>query len=99
MRQALPHDRLRLNAPGAERRIADMQRLEGRRILLTGASSGVGLAAVERLAREGARLALIARGPEALAQLARVHDAVAHVFPADLGDREAGSTPWVGLTR
>jgi NAD(P)-dependent dehydrogenase (short-subunit alcohol dehydrogenase family) len=71
-----------------------MQRLEGRRILLTGASSGVGLAAVERLAREGARLALIARGPEALEQaalLARTHGAVAHAFPADLADRDAAT--------
>jgi NAD(P)-dependent dehydrogenase (short-subunit alcohol dehydrogenase family) len=83
---------LGLTADGAERRIADMGRLDGRRILITGASSGVGLAAVERLAREGARLALLARGPEALeqaAQLARAHGAVAHVFPADVADREA----------
>jgi NAD(P)-dependent dehydrogenase (short-subunit alcohol dehydrogenase family) len=71
-----------------------MRRLEGRRILLTGASSGVGLAAVERLASEGARLALIARGPDALeqaAQLARAQGAVAHAFPADVADREAAT--------
>ena len=68
------------------------RRLEGRRILLTGASSGVGLAAVERFAQEGAALALIARGEDALreaAAVAHAHGAVAHVFPADLTDRPA----------
>jgi NAD(P)-dependent dehydrogenase (short-subunit alcohol dehydrogenase family) len=71
-----------------------MYRLEGRRILLTGASSGVGLATVKRLAQEGARLALIARGPDALeqaAELARAHGAVANAFAADLADREAAT--------
>jgi NAD(P)-dependent dehydrogenase (short-subunit alcohol dehydrogenase family) len=69
-------------------------RLEGKRILITGASSGVGLAAVERFAQEGAALALIARGEPALleaAAVAHARGAVAHVFPADLADR-AGAT-------
>jgi NAD(P)-dependent dehydrogenase (short-subunit alcohol dehydrogenase family) len=68
------------------------RRLEGRRILLTGASSGVGLAAVERFAQEGAALALVARGEDALreaAAVAHARGAVAHVFPADLTDRAA----------
>jgi NAD(P)-dependent dehydrogenase (short-subunit alcohol dehydrogenase family) len=67
------------------------RRLEGRRILITGASSGVGIAAVERFAQEGAALALVARGEDALreaAAVAREHGAVAHIFPADLTDRE-----------
>ncbi len=38
----------------------------GRRALVTGASKGVGLAVVRRLAMEGARIALVARGAEAL---------------------------------
>src|SRR4051812_30453661 len=69
-----------------------MKRLTGQRVLLTGASSGVRLATVERLAREGAVLALIARGPHALeqaAELAREHGAVAHALPADVTDRAA----------
>src|SRR5215210_7752326 len=69
-----------------------MSRLQGKRILITGASSGVGLAAVERFAREGADLALVARGAEALEQaasLAREHGVAAHVVPADLADRAA----------
>ena len=69
-------------------------RLAGRRILITGATSGVGLAAVERFAREGAALALVARGRPALLEAAAVahgHGAVAHVFPADLTDRAAAT--------
>jgi NAD(P)-dependent dehydrogenase (short-subunit alcohol dehydrogenase family) len=67
-------------------------RLAGRRILITGATSGVGLAAVERFAQEGAALALVARGKPALleaAAIAHERGAVAHVFPADLTDRPA----------
>jgi NAD(P)-dependent dehydrogenase (short-subunit alcohol dehydrogenase family) len=71
-----------------------MTRLQGQRILITGASTGVGLAAVERFAREGADLALIARGETALAQaaaVAREHGVAAHVLPADVADREAAT--------
>jgi NAD(P)-dependent dehydrogenase (short-subunit alcohol dehydrogenase family) len=62
------------------------------RILMTGASSGVGLAAVERLAQAGAELVLVARGAQALeeaAEQARHHGAVAHAISADVADREA----------
>ena len=67
-------------------------RLAGRRILITGATSGVGLAAVQRFADESAALALVARGTPALLEAAAVahqRGAVAHVFPADLTDRAA----------
>jgi NAD(P)-dependent dehydrogenase (short-subunit alcohol dehydrogenase family) len=67
-------------------------RLAGRRILITGATSGVGLAAVERFAQEGAALALVARGEPGLreaAALAHARGAVAQGFPADLTDRAA----------
>ena len=69
-----------------------MRRLAGTRILLTGATSGIGLAAVDRFAREGADLALLARSTGALEQAAAVaheHGVIAHPVPADLTDRAA----------
>jgi len=69
-----------------------MTRLQRKRILITGASSGIGLAAVERFAREGADLALLARGAAALdeaAAVGREHGAVVHTVAADLADRAA----------
>src|SRR5205085_9747644 len=65
------------------------QRLRGARILLTGASSGVGLAATRRLAAEGARLALVSRRAQALRELLRDEGVDAEVLSADLGDRDA----------
>ena len=69
-----------------------MHTLKGTRILLTGASSGIGLAATERFAREGASLILVARGAEALEEAAlraRRCGAIAHAIPADVSDRPA----------
>src|SRR5204862_5721554 len=65
------------------------QRLRGRRVLITGATSGVGLAAAERFAAEGARLALVARTREALERADAEHGLDALLLPADLADAEA----------
>ena len=58
--------------------------LEDRRVLLTGASRGIGAALAEALATAGARLALVARDAEALAEAALLSGGRA--FAADLTD-------------
>jgi NAD(P)-dependent dehydrogenase (short-subunit alcohol dehydrogenase family) len=68
-----------------------MSSLAGKRVLITGSSSGIGCAAAVRFAREGADLALVARsraGLEAVAARARAEGVRAHVVVADLGTRE-----------
>jgi len=67
-----------------------MARLDGKRVLIMGASSGIGFAAARAFAREGAEVALVARGQAGLeraAQAAREQGARAHVIPADLAER------------
>src|SRR3954447_5604666 len=69
-----------------------MGKLDLKRVIITGASSGIGLSPAREFACEGADLALLARSPEGLeraAQQARAHGATVHVIPVDLTDREA----------
>src|SRR5215208_886605 len=69
-----------------------MGKLDLKRVVITGASSGIGLSATREFAREGADLALLARsadGLERAAAQAEEHGATAHVIPVDLTDREA----------
>jgi short-subunit dehydrogenase len=66
--------------------------LDGRRIVVAGASSGIGLATSRALAREGACLALMARSAEGLEAAARAVAAAgstAEVFVVDVTDRPA----------
>ena len=51
-----------------------MRELHGRRLLITGASSGIGRAVAEQAARYGARLILAARSADKLDSLAPTHD-------------------------
>ncbi len=65
------------------------QLLQGRVILITGGSSGIGRATAQRLAGHGARLALLARTLEPLQQAVRELQAVgaeALAVPADVTD-------------
>lgn len=55
----------------ADRSLADLLSLEGRRVVLTGASRGIGARIAHRLAEAGAHLALAARSGDALEALAR----------------------------
>jgi NAD(P)-dependent dehydrogenase (short-subunit alcohol dehydrogenase family) len=70
-----------------DRRLDDV--VVGRRVLITGASSGIGRAAALKLGAAGAHVILVARDLERLeqvkAQVERVGGA-ASVFPADLSD-------------
>lgn len=67
-----------------------MSELEGKRVLITGASSGVGAAAAEAFARAGAGMVLLSRsrpGLEVVAARVRAHGVPAHVVVADVSDR------------
>lgn len=66
-----------------------MKTLEGKVAIVTGASMGIGAAIADELVREGARVALVARGRDALeAEAARIGGA-AHPYPCDMSDLEA----------
>jgi 3-oxoacyl-[acyl-carrier protein] reductase len=66
--------------------------VEGRLIVVTGATSGIGRATAERLAAEGGRVALLARTEsdlESVAQGIREQGGTASVHLADLAERES----------
>ncbi len=59
-------------------------RLHGRRVLITGASSGIGAATARAIVAAGGRVALLARRPEPVQELATELDGAA--VPADVTD-------------
>jgi NAD(P)-dependent dehydrogenase (short-subunit alcohol dehydrogenase family) len=71
-------------------RSEDEASMKGLAVLITGASQGLGAALARRLGRAGARLALVARGEQALAEVAReirASGGEAHAVPGDVGDK------------
>lgn len=71
---------------------ARLKPLDDQVVLITGASSGIGLATARLAARRGARVFLVARGEEALAGAAeaiRAAGGQADHAAADVGDRDA----------
>ena len=61
--------------------------LSGKVALVTGASSGIGLAITEKLVRSGVKVAMVARGEVALAaQVKRLGAEQVMAFPADVTD-------------
>jgi NAD(P)-dependent dehydrogenase (short-subunit alcohol dehydrogenase family) len=63
--------------------------LKGKRILLTGASSGIGEAAAEKFARRGATVVAVARRKELLDALVDRIGGDARALPCDLSDLDA----------
>ncbi|HEV3460019.1 MAG TPA: SDR family oxidoreductase [Thermoanaerobaculia bacterium] len=65
--------------------------VHGRGVVITGASRGLGAALAQVLARQGARLALVARGEQALDEVAgaiRAAGGEAHAIAADVGAKD-----------
>lgn len=71
---------------------AQREALAGKIVMVTGATSGIGLLTARKLAAAGAKVVLVARTKEKLdetAALIRQHGGEAHVYPCDLSDVDA----------
>jgi len=62
---------------------------KAQRVVITGASSGIGAALARRYARDGAHLALIARRKAALEELAAQLPSPCEIYPLDVRDARA----------
>ncbi|WP_158241777.1 SDR family NAD(P)-dependent oxidoreductase [Tabrizicola sp. TH137] len=78
---------------------ASLFTLQGRTALVTGASSGIGLAAAQTLAAAGARVILAARGAERLQTAARAIGETAVAIPCDLSTATGIEALTDGLAR
>ena len=69
--------------------------VEGRTVLITGGSSGIGAATAQKVTDAGAEVVLVARTREKLEKVAddlRASGGTAHVYPCDLSDMDAIAT-------
>lgn len=66
-----------------------MSRLAGKYTLITGGTTGIGLATAQEFIVEGAHVAVTGRNPETLAEAKRILGDSAWVIPADAGDISA----------
>lgn len=66
--------------------------VRGKTVLITGASSGIGLTVAKKLGKAGAKVLLVARGVDKLEQTAEMIRAVggtAYIYPCDLSNMES----------
>lgn len=63
-----------------------MGRLAGKYTLITGGTSGIGLATAQEFIAEGAHVAVTGRNPDTLAEAQRILGDNARVIPTDAGD-------------
>lgn len=66
-----------------------MDRLKGKRALITGGTTGIGLATAQRFITEGARVAVTGRDPATLAAARKALGGDVLVLPSDAGDAAA----------
>jgi NAD(P)-dependent dehydrogenase (short-subunit alcohol dehydrogenase family) len=66
-----------------------MGRLNGKRALITGGTTGIGLETAKHFLREGARVAITGRNPETLAAAQKELGSEVLVIASDAGDAEA----------
>ena len=68
------------------------RKFQGKTVMVTGASSGIGLETARKFAANGARVLLVARSAETLHEAVAVirdHGGEAHAYPCDLSDLDA----------
>jgi len=67
-----------------------MDRLKGKRALITGGTTGIGLETARQFLAEGARVAITGKNPESLAAAFRELDGEALVLESDAAAEDAG---------